>query len=141
MSSSSLIPSAALIAEKVYWVRNEKVIMDRDLATLYQVETGALNRAVQRNLKRFPEDFMFQLTAEEAEALRSQTGISKSGRGGRRYLPYAFTEQGVAMLSSVLHSPRAIDVNVAIMRTFVQLRQLMDSNRELARRIGALEKK
>jgi hypothetical protein len=122
----------------MYWVRGEKVMLDADLAALYGVETGALNRAVKRNVDRFPVDFMFQLNEPEWEALRCQIGISSS-HGGRRGLPHAFTEQGVAMLSSVLHSARAVQVNIAIMRTFVQLRCLMDGNRDLARRIDALE--
>ena len=100
------------IVRKIVFLRGEKVLLDRDLAELYGVETGALNRAVKRNAERFPEDFMFQITGEEAELLRCPTGISKPGRGGRRYLPYAFSEQGVAMLSSVLNSKRAIDVNI-----------------------------
>ena len=117
--------------------------------------TKALNQAISRNINRFPEDFAFRLTQREFEqmrlqivtaypkpnGLRSQIVTSKKGRGGRRYLPYAFTEQGVAMLSSVLRSPRAAEVNIAIMRTFVQLRRLMDTNRDLARKIDALEKK
>jgi len=105
---------------------------------LYGVETGALNRAVKRNPDRFPADFMFQLDAQEWENLRCHIGISSS-HGGRRAAPYAFTEQGVAMLSSVLNAPRAVQVNIAIMRTFVQLRRLMDNNRDLARRIDSLE--
>lgn len=113
-------------------------MLDTDLAALYGVEARALNQAVARNPERFPEDFMFQLTDDEWRALRSQTVIS-NGRGGRRYAPYVFTEQGVAMLSSVLRSQRAVEVNIAIMRTFVQLRRLMDSNRDLARRIDSLE--
>src|SRR5687767_9375344 len=112
------------IERRIYVVRGARAMLDADLAALYGVETGYLNLAVRRNLARFPADFMFQLTAEEARALRSQTAISNAeGRGGRRYLPYAFTEQGVAMLSSVLHSRRAIAANILIMRTFVQLRQ------------------
>ena len=103
-------------------------MLDRDLALLYGVETKILNRAVKRNLQRFPRDFMFQLTEHEAEALRCQIGTSNKGRGGRRYLPYVFTEQGVAMLSSVLNSERAINVNSEIMRAFVKLRQLLASN-------------
>ena len=138
-ASLALSPSA--IAPKVYWIRDEKVLLDYDLAALYGVTTFNLNKAVKRNSDRFPADFMFQITAAEAENLRFQNGISRSGHGGRRYLPYAFTEQGVAMLSSVLRSPRAVQVNIAIMRTFVQLRRLMDSNRDLARRIDSLEKK
>src|SRR5205823_14423636 len=115
-------------------------MLDSDLARLYGVEARALNQAVARNRKRFPADFMFQLTPG-VRTLRSQIVTSKTARGGRRYRPYAFTEQGVAMLSSVLRSTRAVEVNIAIMRTFVQLRRLMDTNRDLARKIKALEKK
>jgi flagellar capping protein FliD len=122
----------------VYFVRGEKVFLDADLAMLYGVETSALNRAVKRNPDRFPVDFMFQLDAQEWENLRCQIGISSS-HGGRRATPYAFTEQGVAMLSSVLTATQAVQVNIAIMRTFVQLRRLMDNNRDLARRIDSLE--
>jgi ORF6N domain-containing protein len=111
----------------IHLARGEKVLLDADLARLYGVETKALNRAVKRNRSRFPQDFMFQLTADDAEALRCQIGTSKAGRGGRRYLPYAFTEQGVAMLSSVLRSERAVQVNVAIMRAFVGLRRMLAS--------------
>lgn len=127
-----------LLASLMYRVRGERVFLDVDLAELYGVEARSLNQAVTRNVARFPEDFMFQLSAQEWESLRSQNVISNA-RGGRRYAPYAFTEQGVAMLSSVLRSQRAVEVNIAIMRTFVQLRRLMDSNRDLARRIEALE--
>lgn len=123
-------------------LRGHKVMLDADLATLYEVETRALVQAVKRNLERFPQDFMFQLGAEEVEALRSQSVISNTpGRGGRRYAPYAFTEQGVAMLSTVLNSPRAIAVNIEIMRAFVRLRLLLASNKELARRLDQLETK
>jgi hypothetical protein len=115
-------------------------MLDRDLAELYGVETKTLNQAVKRNAERFPEDFMFQLSNQEFEILKSQF-VTSSWGGLRRALPYAFTEQGVAMLSSVLHSRRAVEVNIAIMRTFVQLRRLMDTNRELARKIESLEKK
>jgi len=132
------LPATQHLATLVYWVRSEKVMLDADLAALYGVETGALNRAVKRNLDRFPADFMFQLGDAEWDNLKCQIGIS-SAHGGRRGMPYAFTEQGVAMLSSVLRSQRAAEVNIAIMRTFVQLRRLMDSNRDLARRIDALE--
>lgn len=114
-------------------------MLDEDLADLYGVETKALNRAVKRNLDRFPEDFMFQLTAGEFTDLRYQTGTSRWG--GRRHPPYAFTEHGVAMLSSVLQSARAIQVNIEIMRAFGQLRQMLASNAELARKLAALEKK
>ena len=132
------IPQPENLARLVLLIRGEKVILDSELASLYGVEARTLNQAVARNRERFPEDFMFQLTDVEWAALRSQTVIS-NGRGGRRYAPHAFTEQGVAMLSSVLRSQRAVEVNIAIMRTFVQLRRLMDSNRDLARRIDALE--
>ena len=131
------------IAPLVHMVRAERVLFDFDIARLYGVATRSLNQAVKRNRDRFPEDFMFQLTRQEAESLsasRSQTVILKRGQN-IKYLPYAFTEQGVAMLSSVLRSPRAVEVNIAIMRTFVQLRRLMDSNRQLARKIEAMEKK
>jgi hypothetical protein len=128
------------VARLVFFVRGEKVMLDADLAQLYGVTTGNLNKAVKRNQARFPGDFMFQLTDKETESLIFQSGRSK-GRGGRRHRPYAFTEQGVAMLSSVLNSERAVQVNIAIMRTFVQLRRLMDSNADLARKIESLEKK
>jgi hypothetical protein len=127
------------ITRSILLIRGHKVILDTDLAGLYGVDTGALNRAVKRNRGRFPGDFMFQLSQEEAESLRCQFGISK--RGGRRYQPYAFTEQGVAMLSSVLHSERAVRVNIEIMRAFVHLRQLLSSHADLARKLAALEKK
>ncbi len=116
-------------------------MLDSDLAELYDVPTKRLNEQVKRNLERFPTDFMFQLTLEEAENLRSQFATSSSAYGGRRYLPYAFTEQGIAMLSSVLKSARAVEVNIAIMRTFVKMRELMTSHAELARKIEAMEKK
>jgi len=161
--STALIPPAR-IERRILLLRAEKVMLDSDLAELYGVETKVLNQAVQRNLERFPEDFMFRLSAEEsrhilrsqgvtsrdkssekppktASNLRSQIVTSSSGYGGRRYLPYAFTEQGVAMLSSVLTSPRAIQVNLAIMRTFVQLRQMLSSHVDLARKLAALEGK
>jgi ORF6N domain len=143
------------LARFVFFIRSEKVMLDSDLARLYGVEARALNQAVARNRKRFPADFMFQLTDKEYERIRSQF-VTTSGRAalhssqtvmssrkhrGRHYRPYAFTEQGVAMLSSVLRSSRAVEVNIAIMRTFVQLRRLMDTNRDLARKIEALEKK
>ena len=142
------------IAQLVFFIRGDKVMLAQHLAELYGVPVRALNQAVKRNIKRFPSDFMFQLTKDEFERLKSQFVISNgrnrasrsqiviSSWGGlRRALPYAFTEQGVAMLSSVLRSTRAVEVNIAIMRTFVQLRRLMDTNRHLARKIEALEKK
>jgi hypothetical protein len=121
-------------------VRGHRVMLDADLATLYGVETRALLQAVRRNAGRFPPDFMFQLDAGEAWALRSQSVIS-NGRGGRRYRPYVFTEQGVAMLSSVLKTARAIDVNIAIMRTFVRLRGILSTHKDLAVRLDALERR
>ena len=129
------------IERSIIFVRGHKVMLDAHLAELYGVETRMLLQAVSRNQKRFPEDFMFQLSEEEYGALRSQIVISKKGRGGRRYRPYVFTEQGVAMLSSVLRSKRAIQVNVEIMRAFVRLRRMLASNEELARKLAALEKK
>jgi hypothetical protein len=132
---------AEALAGFVRWVRGERVMLDADLARLYGVETGDLNRAVKRNARRFPDDFMFVLNKQEIANLICQIGISSSGWGGRRKPVMAFTEQGVAMLSSVLRSDRAADVNIAIMRTFVQLRRLMDSNRELARKIAEMEKR
>jgi hypothetical protein len=131
-----------LIERRIYLIRERKVMLDSDLAELYQVETFNLNKAVKRNLDRFPHDFMFQLTREEANVLRFQIGMSKpSGRGGRRYLPFAFTEQGVAMLSSVLNSGRAVQVNIAIMRTFARLRHLLATHKDLAARLEAMEEK
>jgi hypothetical protein len=130
---------------RIVLIRGQKALLDADLAELYGVSTSELNRAVKRNLERFPADFMFQLTAEEEEGLRCQIGISNNdegqARGGRRYLPYAFTEQGVAMLSGVLRSTRAVQVNIAIMRAFVKLRQMLASNAELARKLADMEKK
>jgi hypothetical protein len=128
------------IQRAIFLVRGEKVMLDADLAVLYGVTTGNLNKAVQRNRSRFPGDFMFQLTAEETDNLRFQIGISSS-YGGRRYLPHAFTEQGVAMLSSVLRSERSVQVNIAIMRAFVQLRQVLGSHAELARKLVELERR
>ena len=139
MSDASLV-TVERIERAILFLRGQKVMLDADLAALYGVSTKALVQAVKRNPKRFPADFLFQLTAEETEALRSQTVTSK-GRGGRRYLPYAFTEQGVSMLSSVLRSERAAEVNVEIMRAFVRLRQVLASNQDLARQFAALEKK
>jgi hypothetical protein len=136
---TEVIISMDRIAEIILLIRGQKVMLDSDLAELYGVETKVLIQAVKRNLARFPEDFMFQLTQQEHTNLRSQIVTSK--RGGRRYPPYAFTEQGVAMLSSVLRSERAIYVNIAIMRAFVQLRQLLASNTELSRKLAALERK
>jgi hypothetical protein len=144
--------SVELIERRIYLIGGQKVMIDFDLAELYGVPTKRLNEQVSRNKKRFPEDFMFRLTKEETESLRPQTVIStaglrsqfatsNTGRGGRRYLPYAFTEQGVAMLSSVLNSEQAIEVNIAIMRAFVHLRQMFETNEELKRKFVAQIKK
>jgi hypothetical protein len=144
------------IAERIFFVRGEKVMLDADLATLYGMETKRLKEAVRRNIKRFPSDFMFELTKEEFDRLRSQFATSNERnlryqfgtsnerepkRGGTRYMPFAFTEQGVAMLSSVLNSDQAIEVNIAIMRAFVQLRGILASHHELSLRLDALEER
>jgi hypothetical protein len=134
-----LIP-VEVIERKIYLIRGEKVMLDSDLADLYGVMVKVLNQAVKRNIRRFPEDFMFQLTQEEDESLRSQIVTLKKGRGEhRKYLPNVFTEQGVAMLSSVLNSDRAIEVNIQIMRAFVKLREMLSSNKELAHKLTLLE--
>ena len=129
-----------LIEQKIYLIRGHKVMLDADLAGLYRVTTGNLNLAVRRNQRRFPEDFMFQLSREEAQSLLLQNARAK-GRGGRRTPPYAFTEQGVAMLSSVLNSERAVEVNITIMRAFVRLRAMLATHAGLARRLDELEQK
>jgi len=129
------------IEQSIFLIRGQKVMLDADLAQLYGLETKNLNKAVKRHLDRFPEDFMFQLTTEESENLRFQIGTSKRQRGGRRYLPYAFTEQGVAMLSGVLNSPTAVKVNIEIMRAFVRLRGLLAAHTELAKKLSEMEKK
>ncbi|WP_230980084.1 ORF6N domain-containing protein [Steroidobacter gossypii] len=129
------------ISQSIFILRGHRVLLDASLAALYAVPTGALVQAVKRNRERFPEDFMFQLSGSEWAALRSQLVISNQGRGGRRYAPYAFTEQGVAMLSSVLKSPDAIAVNIEIMRAFVRMRELLASNKEFAQKLAELERK
>jgi len=129
------------IEKAILSIRGEKVMLDSDLAELYGVETKVLNRAVKRNQSRFPSDFMFQLTPEETESLRCQIGTSNVGRGGRRYLPYAFTEHGALMLANVLNSERAAQTSVQVVRAFVRLRQMLASNAELSRKLAALEKK
>ena len=127
-----------LIERRIYLIRGQKVMLDADLADLYEVPTKALNQAVRRNSERFPADFRFQLTDEEAEVLRSQI-VTSNGRGGRRYLPYVFTEHGVAMLSSVLGSPRAIQMNILIVRAFIRLRDMLATHKDLAQKIAELE--
>ena len=130
-----------LIEQKIYLIRGQKVMLDRDLAELYQVQTKNLNKAVKRNLDRFPADFMFRVAPEEIESLRFQIGTSNTSRGGRRYLPYVFSEQGVAMLSSVLNSKRAVQMNIAIIRVFIKLREVAITQKDLSRRIDTLEHK
>jgi hypothetical protein len=149
---SRTVSTVHQIEKAILMIRGHRVLLDEDLAKLYGVETGALNRAVKRNDFRFPEDFMFRLTSKESAnvwvdsaavmttGLRCQIGISKS-RGGRRYQPYAFTEQGVAMLSSVLNSRRAVEVNIEIMRAFVRMRHILTTSPDLARKLDALEAK
>lgn len=137
IATSNSIPPER-IERRILLTRGHKVMLDTDLAELYEIETKLLTRAIRRNIERFPADFMFQLTAEESRNLRCQIGASSSW-GGRRYRPYAFTEQGVAMLSSVLRSPRAVQVNIAIMRAFVKLREMLATNHDLARRLDDLE--
>lgn len=156
MTNKALLASVEQIESQIFLIRGQRVMLDADLAELYGVETGALNRAIKRNSERFPEDFMFQLTAEEFADLRCQIGISNlrsqiatsnnsvgnpAGRGGRRHLPYAFTEHGAIMAASVLNSPRAVEASVQVVRAFVQLRQILASNAELSGKLAALEKK
>ncbi|HEY2414229.1 MAG TPA: ORF6N domain-containing protein [Pirellulaceae bacterium] len=137
----SLIPTERILGSIVL-IRGQKVLLDADLASMYGVSTKRLNEQVRRNRTRFPSDFMFRLSEDEANVLRSQFATSKTDpRGGRRYAPYVFTEQGVAMLSSVLKSKRAVQANIAIMRAFVELREILASHKDLARKLEAMEKK
>jgi hypothetical protein len=131
--------SAEVIATRILMIRGKRVMLDRDLAKLYEVDTSQLTRQVRRNIERFPEDFMFQLTKEEFQSLICQFGTSSWG--GTRKLPYAFTEQGVAMLSGALHSKRAVQVNIQIMRAFIQLKRMLLTNADLRRKIEGMEKK
>lgn len=140
MAENFLIPSERIV-NKIYIFRNKKVMFDRDLAELYGVKTMVLNQAVKRNIKRFPADFMFQLDKKEMEIWKSQIVISKSDKMGLRKLPLVFTEQGVAMLSSVLNSDRAINVNIQIIRTFTKIRELLATNEALQRKMIEMEKK
>jgi len=135
--SSAILPTS--ISQKIYFLRSQRVMLSTDLAKLYGVEVRALVQAVQRNVERFPSDFLFQLSEEEHKHLKSQTVISSWG--GARRAPYAFTEQGVAMLSSILRSKRAVEVNIAIMRTFVRLREMLATNQKLRRKIEDMEKR
>ncbi len=156
MTSKALIASVGQIESQIFLIRGQRVMLDADLAELYGVETKRFNEQVRRNSERFPEDFMFQLTAEEfanlrlqfdTSSLRSQIATSNNsvgkpaGRGGRRHLPYAFTEHGAIMAASVLNSPRAVEASVQVVRAFVQLRQMLASNAELSGKLAALEKK
>lgn len=128
-----------VVASKILLIRGKRVMLDKDLAELYEVQTKNLNKAVKRNIERFPKDFMFQLTKEEDETLRFQFGTSK--RGGRKYLPYVFTQEGVAMLSGVLHSKKAVKVNIQIMRAFVRLRSILSSHKEFEIKLKEIEKR
>ncbi|MEK6726814.1 MAG: ORF6N domain-containing protein [Deltaproteobacteria bacterium] len=139
MTKNALLMQSEVIENKIFLVQGKKVMFDKDLAELYGVETGNLNKAVNRNIERFPDDFMFQLTKEEFQNLIFHFG--RSSWGGTRKLPRVFTENGVAMLSSVLNSERAIRVNIQIMRTFTKLREMLASNKELAKRLDEMEKK
>ena len=130
-----------IVENKIFMIRGQRVMLDSDLALLSGVTTFNLNKAVKRNIRRFPKDFMFQLNAREHRSLIFHFGISKKGRGGRRYPPYVFTEQGVSMLSSVLNSERAIDVNIVIMRTFVRLRRIISTHKRVLFKLGELERK
>lgn len=140
-TGQGVAPLQSLIGSRIVVLREQRVMLDSDLAELYGVETRVLVQAVKRNLDRFPSDFMFQMENQDLAALRSQIVTSNTGRGGRRTAPYAFTEQGVAMLSSVLNSPRAIVVNIEIMRTFVRVRELAATHDDLAARLNELEEK
>ena len=129
------------IANRILVIRGRKVMLDVHLAELYQVETKALNRAVKRNVDRFPEDFMFQLTPEEVQALRYHIGTSNTGRGGRRYAPHVFTEYGALMLASVLNSQRAVEMSIVVVRAFARLRELLATHKDLARHLQRIEKR
>lgn len=134
------MPKSEIISQKIIEIRGHKVLLDFDLATLYNTETRTLKQAVRRNIHRFPEDFMFEMTKDEWNSIRSQIVILKSGRGQHsKYLPFAFTEQGVAMLSSVLNNEKAIEINIAIMRSFVSLRKFALTYEELTKRVTEIE--
>ena len=138
-AGSSLSVPVEIIERRIYLIRGQKVMLDSDLAEIYQVPTKSLNLAVRRNTERFPGDFMFQLSKEEFENLRFQIATSSSGYGGRRYQPYAFTEHGVAMLSSVLKSKRAVQMNIVIIRAFVKLRDMLGTHKDLAHKMEQVE--
>jgi hypothetical protein len=143
VSTTPTVPAALQphIARHILSLRDQRVMLDAELAALYGVETKVLVQAIKRNIERFPADFMFQLSTEEWDSLRSQFVTSNVGRGGRRYAPFAFTEQGVAMLSSVLNSPRAIAINIEIMRAFVQVRSMAATHQDLAKQLAELQDK
>ncbi|MEK7269701.1 MAG: ORF6N domain-containing protein [Planctomycetota bacterium] len=138
--AAALVP-VERVERAIYFIRGRKAMLDVDLATFYGVTTKALNQAVKRNQGRFPADFMFQLTGQEANSLRSQIVTSNVGRGGRRYRPHAFTEHGAVMLASVLNSPMAVRASLVVVRAFVRMREVLSSNRDLARKLAALEGK
>ena len=140
MSSREIVP-IEIIERRIYHIRGQRVMLDNNLAQLYGVPTKALNLAVRRNRERFPEDFMFRLTTDEVQRLRFQIETSNVRRGGRRYLPYAFTQEGVAMLSGILRSKQAVRVNIEIMRAFVRMRELLVAHKDLSRKLAELEKK
>ena len=140
MRKNLAIVPTEIIERKIYLVRGTKVMFDSDLAKLYEIETKFFNRAVKRNKDRFPVDFMFQLTEKESQNLRFQIGTSSSGYGGRRYFPYVFTEHGVAMLSSVLNSKRAVQINIAIVKAFIKLRELLATHKDLILEIDKIKK-
>lgn len=133
--------SVAALAQRIHLVRGHRVMLDADLATLYGVTTKRLNEQIKRNRDRFPADFMFQLTASEETALRSQIATSNASRGGRRYSPYAFTEHGAIMAATVLNSPSAVQMSIFVVRAFVQLRDLLSANKALATKLSELERK
>ena len=137
--SKQLVP-VELIENKIYLIRGQKVMLDRDLAQLYGVPTFRFNEAVKRNLKRFPDDFMFQLTADEAAALTSQIAMSKTGRGGRRTFPYVFTEHGAVMAANILHSDRAVQMSVFVVRAFIRLRKMLLGNKELRQELEEIKR-
>jgi hypothetical protein len=139
MAPTTALETVPDIASRIHTVRGQRVMLDSDLAAIYRLPTGRLNEQFRRNRTRFPGDFAFRLTHEEAARLRSQFAISKKGRGGRRYLPYAFTEHGAVMLASVLNSPTAVAASIQVVRAFVQLRGVLASHKELARRLDELE--
>lgn len=141
LPSNNLPIPIEFIERRIYLIRGRKVMIDADLAEFYQVLTKNLNLAVRRNFDRFPQDFIFQLNKVELANLRLQFATSNEGRGGRRYLPYAFTEHGVAMLSSVLNSKRAVQMNILIIRAFIQLREILASNQNIAQKIKGLERR